>query len=189
MRVIERIIGGRTETKIAPRLHDLEHRGAVDVLAVASPDVARRRLRAVTQGGEEVALALPRDQTLFDGAVLVLEADRALVVRVGGQRWLRLSAERPADALELGYQAGNLHWRVRFSDGVLLVAVDGAVEDYLARLGDLVASGRVAHAIIEPGGRESGVGEDSGGTPGHDHRHRPRQAHPDRNGAGEGGEA
>ena len=38
---------------------------------------------------EEIAIALPRDQTLHDGAVLVLEPDHAIVVRVAAPRWLR----------------------------------------------------------------------------------------------------
>ncbi|MBL7406143.1 urease accessory protein UreE, partial [Escherichia coli] len=87
----------------------------VDVLVVSSADVARRRIRATTQSGEEIALALPRDEPLFDGAVLALDADRALIARVGAERWLRLVPASQAAALELGYHAGNLHWRVRFA--------------------------------------------------------------------------
>lgn len=152
MRVIDRIIGSRQDAAIARRLHHLDHRHAVDVLTVAGDDMARRRLRATTLGGEEVTLALPRDQALFDGAVLVLDEDRALVVHAGVQRWLRLTASDPADALELGYHAGNLHWRVRFDGAALLVAIDGPPGDYLIRLGDLVGAGRVVHAVVEPAG-------------------------------------
>jgi urease accessory protein len=45
--------------------------------------------------------------------------------------------------LELGYHAGNLHWRVRFDGGDLLVALDGPRESYIARLEDLMADGKV----------------------------------------------
>ena len=150
MRIVDHILGGRLDADLAHRLHHLEHRGAVDVLAVPNADIARRRLRATTSGGRDVAVALPRDQTLFDGAVLALEADYALVVRVGAERWLRLTPRAPADALELGYHAGNLHWRVRFDGDALLVAIEGPPDAYLARLGALVADGRVAHAVQEP---------------------------------------
>lgn len=152
MRVIDHIVGSRKDAAIAGHLHHLDHHHAVDVLTVASADVARRRLRATTEAGEEVALALPRDQTLFDGAVLVLEPGRALVVRVGDQDWLRLTARDAADALELGYHAGNLHWRVRFEAGSLLVALDGPVEDYLARLGDLATGDRLAWEVTQATG-------------------------------------
>ena len=101
---------------MAEALHALEHKGAVDV-AVDSrrPMSSRRRLRARTAERGGLAIALPRDQTLFDGAVLLLEAARAIVVRVDTERWLRLSPRSIADAVELGYHAGNLHWRVRFA--------------------------------------------------------------------------
>lgn len=150
MRVIDRILGRRDDTEIAHRLHRLEHRHAVDVLTIPSGDVARRRLRATTAAGEEIAVALPRDQTLFDGAVLVLDEAHALVVRVGEQRWLRLVARDKADALELGYHAGNLHWRVRFEGEALLVALDGPADAYLVRLGALATDGRLIHSIVDP---------------------------------------
>ncbi len=152
MRHIERVLGSRAETHLAEALHTLEHRGAVDVLTLAPGDVSRRRMRVRTQGGEDLAIALPRDQTLFDGAVLLLEAGRAIVVRVATERWLQLSPRSIADAVELGYHAGNLHWRVRFAGDTLMVALEAPVEDYIARLGSMVTEQRVATAVIAEGG-------------------------------------
>lgn len=149
MRVIERIVGSRLDPEIAHRLHHLDHRHAVDILAIDSADIARRRLRATTSGGEEIAIALSRDEILFDGAVLLLDTDSALVVQVGAERWLRLTPRDKAAALEIGYHAGNLHWRVRFDGEDLLVAIEGRHEDYLARLGDLTGTGRLTHSVDE----------------------------------------
>ena len=115
------------------------------VMSAAAACACRRR------GGEDLAIALPRDQTLFDGAVLLLEAGRAIVVRVATERWLRLSPRSIADAVELGYHAGNLHWRVRFAGETLLVALEAPVDDYVARLGSMVTERRVATAIIAEG--------------------------------------
>jgi urease accessory protein len=151
MQHIERVLGSRAEAHLAEALHALEHKGAVDVLALARGDVSRRRMRVRTQSGEDLAIALPRDQTLFDGAVLLLEAGRAIVVRVAIERWLRLSPRSIADAVELGYHAGNLHWRVRFADDTLLVALEAPVADYIARLGSKVTEQRVATTIIADG--------------------------------------
>ncbi|HWL69402.1 MAG TPA: urease accessory protein UreE [Geminicoccus sp.] len=139
---IERIIGDRAEPGLAHRLHHLAHDGRLETVTIPAADLPRRRFRAVTDQGTECALALPRDTALFDGAVLLLEDDRAIVVKVGLQEWLKL---RPAEgfALELGYLAGNLHWRVRFADGHLLVAVDVPRERYLARIEEHLAAGRV----------------------------------------------
>ncbi|KAB1067921.1 urease accessory protein UreE [Methylobacterium planeticum] len=149
MRVIQRVLGDRRDAAIAHRLHHLAHHGAVDVLVVLSLDVARRRIRATTVAGEEIALALPRDEPLYDGAVLVLDEHHAIVARVGAERWLRLVPRSQASALELGYHAGNLHWRVRFADDAILIALDAPVEEYLVRLGGLVTEGRVEHAVLD----------------------------------------
>src|SRR5258708_40304763 len=123
MLLIEQVVGSRLEPDLSERIHALEHRGAVDLVTIAAADVARRRLRVTTQGGADVAIALPRDQHLFDGAVLLVEPDRAIVVRVDEERWLRLQPRAIADAIELGYHAGNLHWRVGVVGGALRVAL------------------------------------------------------------------
>jgi len=144
---IEQVLGSRLDPAFAERIHELEHQGAVDLLTVPAADVARHRLRATTQGGTEVAIALPRDQHLFDGAVLLLELDRAIVVRVAGERWLRLQPSSIAAAIELGYQVGNLHWRVRFEGETLLVALEAPMDEYLARLSPLMANRRIMATI------------------------------------------
>lgn len=147
MLIIDRIIGSRAEPVLSERLHVLEHRGLVDALLVEPADIDRRRLRARTEAGAEIAVALPREQKLYDGAVLLLEPTRAIVVRVNAERWLRLTPRSVADAVELGYHAGNLHWRVRFDGVCLMVALEAPVEDYLVRLGTLISDHRVAAAI------------------------------------------
>ncbi|MCA1394960.1 urease accessory protein UreE [Bradyrhizobium sp. BRP56] len=146
---IECVLGSRVEPKLSEQLHRLDHRGAVDVVHVPVVDLARRRLLITTRGGEELAIALPRHQRLFDGAVLLLEEERAIVVRAATERWLRLEPRCLSDAIELGYQVGNLHWRVRFEGQVLLVALEGRPEDYLARLEGLIESRRVGVSVIE----------------------------------------
>jgi urease accessory protein len=140
---LERIIGDRADPALVHRLHHLAHDGRLETLSVPVADLPRRRFRAVTDRGTDCAVMLPRDTALFDGAVLLLEDERAIIVKVGEEEWLKL---RPAPdfALELGYLAGNLHWRVRFAEGLLLVAMDVPKERYLARIEDHLAAGRVA---------------------------------------------
>jgi urease accessory protein len=144
--VIESIIGARHEPVLAGRLHDIGHHGAVEVLVVEPIDLPRRRFHAHTDRGTACFVALPRSTPLFDGAVVHLDDHRAIVVQVGEQRWLRLAPAANA-ALELGYLAGNLHWRVRFEGDCLLVALEGPRETYLARLRDFEQRGKVR--IIE----------------------------------------
>ena len=149
MLLVERVLGSRLDPTLSERLHDLEHRGCVDLLNLPPAELARRRFRATSLRGEDVAIALPRDQTLYDGAVLVLDDDRALVVRVDSQRWLRLQPRAIADGVELGYHAGNLHWRVRFEGDALLVALEAPVDQYLDRLGPMIAERRVNPSVLE----------------------------------------
>ncbi len=151
---IDRVLGSRLEPNLSEELDRLEHRGAVDIVNVPAPDLARRRLLITTQGGEELAIALPRDQKLFDGAVLLIGDDRAIVVRAATERWLRLEPRSISDAIELGYHVGNLHWRVRFCGEVLLVPLEGRPEDYTARLENLIASRRVGVSVLDEGAPE-----------------------------------
>jgi urease accessory protein len=80
--------------------------------------------------------------------VVLLDDERALVIRVDTEHWLRIEPHSLADAVELGYHAGNLHWRVRFQGEALLVALEAPVDHYLERLGALVAGRRVATSVL-----------------------------------------
>lgn len=140
------ILGLATDHDLHERLHALEHRGAVETIVLEPRDMARHRLRTETDKGTACAIALPRDVTLEDGAVLLLEDDRAVVVRSAVQRWLALVPRDAAAALELGYHAGNLHWRVHFEAGRLLVALEGPEATYLDRLTAFLEDGRARRA-------------------------------------------
>src|ERR1700736_5045792 len=132
---IDNVLGSRLETALSEEIHRLEHRGAIDIVNVPVADLTRRRLLATTRGGEELAIALPRDQKLFDGAVLLIDGKRAIVVRAATERWMRLEPRSISDAIELGYHAGNLHWRVRFQGEALFVALGGRPGDYTGAMG------------------------------------------------------
>lgn len=141
MQIYSDILGSSDEFHDA--LHRLDHAHAVDVLRLPRADLARRRLRTRTEGGAEVALALPRDKALFDGAVLAMSDTAALVVRVETETWIRLTARDQAMALKLGYFCGNLHWRVRFDGEILMIAVETEERLYHDRLAPMIAAGEV----------------------------------------------
>ncbi|HZR03836.1 MAG TPA: urease accessory protein UreE [Burkholderiales bacterium] len=140
---IERIIGLASEPKLAEALHELEHRNAVEYLSLSQADTQRHRLRALTDRGTECAIALPRTQHLMEGAVLLLEAARGIVVRMHEVEWLEVEAKDVNAALELGYFAGNMHWKVEFHGTRLRIALAGPREDYLHRMTSLLHSNRV----------------------------------------------
>jgi len=146
---IAHVLGSRFDPEFSEKLHDLAHRNAVEVVVVAVADLARRRLLATTDRGVEIAIALPRSERLYDGALLYLDDDRAVVVKAAGERWLRCEPVSTADAIELGYHAGNLHWRVRFDGNTLLIALEGRVEDYIARIEPMVSAGRIKASVID----------------------------------------
>lgn len=147
MHLATEIVGNIADPGMGARLHRLDHAGGVETITLPRADLARRRLKATTDKGAPIAVALPRSQRLSDGAILVMSDDRAVVVRVEPESWLRLRPADAAAALAVGYHAGNLHWRVGFDGGDLLVALEHDEKQYRDRLGDLVAEGKVR--IIE----------------------------------------
>jgi urease accessory protein len=144
MITITGILGTASDPSLADRLHHLEHDDRVEILVVGDEDTSRRRLRGKTDKGTDVAIALERSGELVDGAVLLLEETRAIVLRKAEQRWLRLTPRDTDAALEAGYCAGNHHWKVRFEPGALLIATQGPAEHYVDRLEHLVKAGRIA---------------------------------------------
>ena len=143
MILIETVLGDMRDAKLASHLHHLEHADAIDTISLDSGDLARRRLRVTSERGIDVAIALSRDQALFDGAVLQLDQTHALVVRAAPTDWLKIIPRDATAALELGYHAGNLHWKVRFEGDRLLVALEGPAETYVARLARLLEDGAI----------------------------------------------
>lgn len=143
MQRLHGIIGDRRDPEIARLLHQVEHEGGVEILHVPEADLARGRLRAATDRGTDCALSLDRDERLFDGAVLLLDRNRAIVVRAGAPQTLRFRAADRAAALRLGFMAGHLHWRVRFEGEEIVVLLDAPAADIRARIAPLLAEGQV----------------------------------------------
>lgn len=142
--VVSTLVGSRLDHDLGHRLHHMEHDGTVETVQLETRDMTRRRLRVVTDRGTACLIALPRSEQLFDGAILLLEPGRAIVVRALEQAWLRLRPASLPDALQLGYAAGNLHWKVRFDAGDVEVALEAPRQAYLDRVRDLISEGRVA---------------------------------------------
>lgn len=139
---LENIVGAANEPSIADRLHHLGHHGRVEYLTLSEEDTQRHRLRASTDAGTECAVILGRAEHLYNGAVLMLTEERAVVVRMRETPWLTLAPRDAAAALELGYFAGNMHWAVRFEGERLRIALQGPAQRYLERLEPFLADGR-----------------------------------------------
>lgn len=142
------VLGHETDDVHHARLHALEHRDGVELLFVPPEEAGRKRFRSATDRGTDCAVSLDRDEELTDGALLYIDDEKAIVARFGRQRVWRLRPMTQAAALKLGWNAGNLHWRVRFEDGCLLVLLDGPVADYRARIAPLLDEGDVAEPPV-----------------------------------------
>ena len=143
MLLLDKIIGQASDPEIAERLHQLEHADRVEYVMLDKADTLRHRLRVVTDRGTEIAIKLARTEQLSNGVVLLLEDHCAVVVRMKKQSWLSLIPSNTSSALELGYFAGNMHWKVRFDHEVLYIALDGPEQSYLDRLSVFLADGRI----------------------------------------------
>jgi urease accessory protein len=142
------ILGHATDAHLAEALAALEQQDAVDTIFLDPEDLPRRRLQVESAQGRLVQISLPREQQLADGAVLFLHPNLALKARVGARRILRLIPQSKADALALGYHAGNLHWKVDFREDALLVTLTGAPDTYLQRLYTLGLTGRFLAELL-----------------------------------------
>lgn len=140
---LDSILGLAEDQNISPRLHLLDHEGRVEFIMLDAVEIARRRLSARTDRGTLCAISLPRTQRLVDGAVLLLEDRRAIVVRAEPERWLIFKAANAAAGLELGYCAGNMHWPVRFEGDHLYVVGELGSGHVLDRLHHVLDRGVV----------------------------------------------
>ncbi|BCI56039.1 urease accessory protein UreE [Mycolicibacterium litorale] len=143
MHILDRIVGWAGDEAVADSLHELRHRHAVEYVHLDVHDLDRKRLRVTSDAGTDYAVVLPRDTALADGAVLLLDADRAVVVRAGAPQTLALRALDLPAALRLGFLAGHLHWKTDQHGDTLVVHLEGPESDYIARIADLLARGGV----------------------------------------------
>ncbi|NES95420.1 MAG: urease accessory protein UreE [Desertifilum sp. SIO1I2] len=88
-----------------------------------------------TVGDRTVRISLPRSAELFDGDVLALDGDVAIVVEAASEDLFVIS---PTDKLTwgvVGFQLGNLHRPVRFTETSILTPVDPVVAEMFGRIG------------------------------------------------------
>jgi len=122
----------------------------------------KSRFRASLQGGEEVAVVLPRGGVLRHGDLLQIETGGLVEVRAAPQK---VSEARTYDAFLLArvcYHLGNRHVPLEIGPGWLRYEHDHVLDEMVESLGLGVKS---AEAPFEP---ESGAYASAGG---HHHSH------------------
>jgi len=131
---INEVLGHSHDSKLSGQLHDLSHQNQVEYIVLDHANLQRRRFRTKTDKGTDCAIAISREKKLSNGAVLLLENNRAIVVKMAKDQWLSLKPKDLSSAIELGYFAGNMHWRVKFGKERLDIALESPEEIYLERL-------------------------------------------------------
>jgi urease accessory protein len=137
------VIGHETDARHHSWLHALSHRHGIELLFVPPDEAGRKRFRLATDQGTDCAVSLDRGDALVDGALLYIDEQRAIIARFGRQQVWRLRAANAAAALKLGWNAGNLHWRVRFEGDCLVVLLERPLEEYRARITSLLEGGEI----------------------------------------------
>ncbi len=133
---IHKVLGHSHDSNLSGLLHDLSHHNKVEYIVLDHANLQRRRFRTKTDKGTDCAISISRDKKLSNGAVLLLETDRAIVVKMSEDQWLSLKPHDISTAIELGYFAGNMHWRVKFGKERIDIALESPEEIYLDRLKD-----------------------------------------------------
>ena len=140
---LDSIVGHASDPDIAEKLHVLQHENSVERITLSESDTQRKRLRLTGDKGTDCAIILDRNESLHNGSVLLLEKDRAIVVELDVLPWLIIEPDSRETALELGFLAGHLHWRVRFDGTSLLLAIEQEEQNYLDRIEEHLDGSRI----------------------------------------------
>lgn len=140
MLLVQAILGRSDEPRFAGRC--AEH------LFLTSAAAAKRRFRARTEAGSDIALDLPRGSYLEDGAVLFDDGERIIVAAREPEEALviRLSSSLGQDELVrqaalIGHAFGNQHVPVEVGKGEIRVPITTSQEIAAATVERLELSG------------------------------------------------
>lgn len=140
---LNKIVGDAASPQISERLHQLDHHGLVERIILSETDRLRKRLRVSTDKGTDCAITLDRSTQLESGSVLLLSDERAVIVQLDEIQWMVLEADSTEAAIEMGFLAGHLHWRVKFDGPYLLVAMERPENVYKDRLSTQLEQGKI----------------------------------------------
>jgi urease accessory protein len=132
-----------------PRLESLLARRERDVLVLTAEERRWGRRRVRTEGGRELALALPTGSVLAPGDVLHVGDEWYVEVAAAEEALLAVTPRTREEGLRVAFEVGNRHFTLAVDGARLLVPDDPAMEQLLRRLG--VAFER-ARAVFMPVG-------------------------------------
>ena len=153
------------------RLERLDSATVGDFLLLSYDRRLHTRQRACLEGGEHIALMLPRGTVLRDGDVLRCEGGRLVQVRAAEECISRIASSNPLQLARAAYHLGNRHVPVQVGPGWLAYQHDHVLDGMIAEMGLAVTSLQMPFEP-EAGGYRHGEGAPSGDRhAGHSHDH------------------
>jgi urease accessory protein len=137
----------------------------LDTLSLSYDRRLHTRQRACLEGGEHIALMLPRGTVLRDGNVLRCEGGRLVQVRAAPERVSHIADRNPMHLARAAYHLGNRHVPTQLGEGFVAYLHDHVLDDMIRRLGLDVS---VTTAPFDP---------ESGAYGHHGHEHSPGSEH------------
>ena len=123
-------------TSVLGTISDFKSRALVkDPLLLNSEERASPHMVGTTEGGRSLRISMERGTELNDGDVLKIEDNVAIIVKAAVEELFVIKPKSEISGSIAGYQLGNLHRPVRFSDDSILTPADAMVADVLNRLG------------------------------------------------------
>jgi urease accessory protein len=125
--VITAIIG--TQAELAEQIQTL------DPLRLTSEERLSPHGVYTTAGGQRLRISLPRSAELLPADVLMLEQGCAVIVEAAPEALLVITpGDTPLTWGIVGFQLGNLHRPVRFTENTILTPADAIAAEMLQRL-------------------------------------------------------
>ncbi len=106
-----------------------------DPLILTSEERLSPHMLGRTVGDRALRISLPRSAELFDGDILVFDGDVAVVVEAAPEDLIIISPDDKLTWGIVGFQLGNLHRPVRFTETSILTPADPVVAEMLERIG------------------------------------------------------
>lgn len=125
----------------------------------------RRRIRMVTDGGEDVLLNLPKAAAMADGDGLQLNVGGWLEVRAAAEPLLEIHCGNQFDLVRVTWHLGNRHLPTEILSDCLRIRPDHVIEEMVKGLGAEVLH---VETRFQP---EGGAYGEHAGAHGHSHDH------------------
>ena len=144
MLILEQILGFTSDLKYENTIHDLSHKNNIEYIILDPLDVSRKRIRIKSDKGTDCAISLNRNENLSDGAILFISNEKAIVIKINKQKWIEIKVNSRKDTIKFGYFIGNLHWKVKFKDENVLIALEGPLNNYKDRIKDFLNKNQIS---------------------------------------------